>query len=142
MDNSRPPFSSSRPSDSSSYPLRRPPRTPTLSSNFSQPMAGRTMGRFFKSMGTRLEELLEGGTDKHGTDKGPAPVPIIQDAYATLLEIAEHSANFDSYIREHVLKSSMDTLRMAQGQWNAEYGERVTPAVNCFVGISNPSLRK
>ncbi|KDQ06903.1 hypothetical protein BOTBODRAFT_192776 [Botryobasidium botryosum FD-172 SS1] len=127
MDNSRPPSrAAARPSDLPSYPLRR---TPTLSSNFSQPMPGRTMGRLFKALGTRLEDLLPSGTDK-----GPAPVPIIQDTYATLSEIAEHSANFDSYIRERLLKSSMDTLRMAQGRWNAEYGQRLTPAVNCFLG--------
>ncbi|KDQ06895.1 hypothetical protein BOTBODRAFT_49118 [Botryobasidium botryosum FD-172 SS1] len=115
-----------RPSDSPSYPLRR---TPTLSSNFSQPMPGRTMGRIFKALGTRLEEFLPSGTDK-----GPGPVPIIKDAYTTLSEIGEYSANFDSYIHERLIKSSTDTLRMAEGRWDKEYGERFNPTLACFVG--------
>jgi len=69
-----------------------------------------------------------------GNAKGPAVVPIIEDAYTILSEVAEHCANFDFYIRETLLKSSMDTLHTAQGRWNTEYGERLTPAVNCFVG--------
>ncbi|KDQ13473.1 hypothetical protein BOTBODRAFT_175484 [Botryobasidium botryosum FD-172 SS1] len=107
-----------------------PPRTETLSSRFSKPAPGRTMGLLFRFLGTRVELALS----SFQPDETFAPAPAIRKASVAIHEVVSLISAIQ-YKAKILEKNSEGIFQLMREAWDSESEVAIGSTLDIFTTL-------